>query len=166
MANFKFELLKSQDVDKCIEAILSVPVIDLPGATLETRKMALKNILHGPYVLTLTAQKGNEIVGVINCTRSSEGGVPPRIGFLSIMDEESAKEGLGPQLIDELLKVAHKEMPEASYINVSAQADSAWQVSLYVSKGFRVCGFARDVLLQDRDVVFMKKAIHPQGEKK
>ncbi len=162
MANFKFELLKPQDIDKCINAILSISVMDLPGATVEARKKALRNIIHGPHALTLIAKKGSDIVGVINCTRTSESGLQPRIGFLSIMDERSAKEGLGPQLIDELLKVAHREMPAASYINVSAQAESTWQVSLYASKGFRVCGFARDVLLQDRDVVFMRRAINPQ----
>ena len=113
-----------------------------------------------------TEKKGNEIVGVINCSRLLEGGIPPRISFLSIMDEQSAKEGLGPELIDELLEVARKEMPSASYINVSAQAESMWQVSLYSSKGFRVCGFARDVLLQDRDVVFMKKALRQQRDNK
>lgn len=159
MVNFKFELLKPQDVDKCVNAIISLPIMELPGATVEKRKMALRNVIYGPLALTLVAKKGNEIVGIINCTRSLEGGIPPRISFLTIIDEQSAQEGLGPELIDELLQVAHKEMPSAAYINVSAQAESMWQVALYSSKGFRVCGFARDVLLQDKDVVFMKKAL-------
>jgi hypothetical protein len=159
MVNFKFELLKPQDVDKCVNAIISLPIMELPGATVEKRKMALRNVIYGPLALTLVAKKGNEIVGIINCTRSLEGGIPPRISFLTIIDEQSAQEGLGPELIDELLQVAHKEMPSAAYINVSAQAESMWQVALYSSKGFRVCGFARDVLLQDRDVVFMKKEL-------
>ena len=166
MVNFKFELLKPQDVDKCINAIISIPMMELPGATVETRKMALRSIIHGSHALTLVAKKGNEIVGVINCTRSLGGGIPPRISFLSIMDEQSAQEGLGQELIGELLEVARKEMPSAVYINVSAQAESMWQVALYSSKGFKVCGFARDVLLQDRDVVFMKKALRQQRDNK
>ena len=148
---FVFEPLRKRDVDVCVKMIVS---------TLGSQAKAygdentIKRMIHGSQVMTLVAKKKERIVGLINGTLLGF----PRIMFLTVVNEQSAREGLGSMLIDQFVKEIRKSSPNVKGVLHNEFADNFNAVGLYSVKGFKVTGYIKDPITS-RNVVFMEKGI-------
>ena len=152
---FVFEPLRKRDVNSCVEMIISTL-----GSQAEAyrNKNTLKKMIYSDQVMTLVAKKKERIVGLINATLLGF----PRIMFLTVADEQSAREGLGGILIDQFVKETKKRSPHAKRILHNEFADNFNAIGLYSVKGFKVTGYIKDPITS-RDVVFMEKSFdHPK----
>jgi hypothetical protein len=149
--DFVYEPLQKKDVDACVKMIMST----LRGeAKMYGDESTVKKMIHGDHVMTLVAKKKGKLSGLINGTLL---GVP-RIMFLTVADEESAREGLGGLLIDQFAQAIKKRSPNVKRILHNEFADNFNAIGLYSVKGFKVSGYIRDPIT-NRDVVFMGKEI-------
>lgn len=149
--DFVFEPLRKRDVDACVEMIISTFGSQ---AKVYGDKNTLKRMICADQVMTLVAKRKKRIVGLINATLLGF----PRIMFLTVADEKSAREGLGGILIDQLVKEIKKSSPHAKRILHNEFADNFNAIGLYSVKGFKVTGYIKDPIT-NRDVVFMEKAV-------
>jgi ribosomal protein S18 acetylase RimI-like enzyme len=148
---FVFEPLRKRDVDACVEMIISTLGSQ---AKAYGDKNTLKRMIYGDQVMTLVAKRKERIVGLINSTLLGL----PRIMFLTVTDEQSAREGLGGMLIDQFVKEIKKSPLHAKHILHNEFADNFNAIGLYSVKGFKVTGYIRDPIT-NRDVVFMEKVV-------
>ena len=151
MLEFDFELLRKNDVDACAKMIISTLGNE---AKMYADKNKAKRMIYGDQVMTLVAKKKGKISGLINGTLLGF----PRIMFLTVADEQSAREGLGGILIDQFEKELKKSSPRVKRILHNEFADNFNAIGLYSVKGFKVTGYIRDPIT-DRDVVFMEKSV-------
>ena len=151
MLEFDFELLRKNDVDACAKMIISTLGNE---AKMYADKNKVKRMIYGDQVMTLVAKKKGKISGLINGTLLGF----PRIMFLTVADEQSAREGLGGILIDQFEKELKKSSPRVKRILHNEFADNFNAIGLYSVKGFKVTGYIRDPIT-DRDVVFMEKSV-------
>jgi ribosomal protein S18 acetylase RimI-like enzyme len=114
----------------------------------------MKNMIYGDGQLTLVAKRKESLLGLINGTLLGF----PRIMFLAVADEQSAREGLGVLLIDQFVKEIKKSLPQAKSILHNEFADNYSAIGLYSAKGFKVTGFIEDPIT-NRNVVFMEKTV-------
>ncbi len=149
--DFVFEPLGKRDVDASVEMIVSTLGSQ---AKAHGDKNKLKRMIYGDQVMTLVAKKKEKIVGLINATLLGF----PRIMFLTVADEKSAREGLGGILIDQFVKEIKKSSPHAKRILHNEFADNFNAIGLYSVKGFKVTGYIKDPIT-NRDVVFMEKVV-------
>jgi len=117
-------------------------------------KETIRRMIYGPQVMTIVAKRQDKIAGLISGTLP----VQPRIMFLTVTDEQSAREGLGASLIDQFLQTTKKQQPKASFVLHNEFAENYNAIGLFSMKGFTVTGFIRDTIT-NRDVVFMKKPL-------
>ena len=150
--SFNFEQLQQKDVNACVEAILKTLKGQL--AAMHEDKETIKRMIYGPQVITLVAKKQQRIAGLISGTLP----IQPRIMFLTVTDEESAKLGLGATLIDQFVQTAKRQQPKAPFILHNEFAENYNAIGLFSMKGFTITGFIRDTIT-NRDVVFMKKSL-------
>jgi len=150
--SFTFEQLQEKDVNACVEAILSTLKGQL--AAMHEDKETIKRMIYGPQVMTVVAKRQNKIAGLVSGTLP----VQPRIMFLTVTDEQSAREGLGATLIDQFVQSAKRQQPKAPFILHNEFADNYNAIGLFSMKGFTITGFIRDTIT-NRDVVFMKKPL-------
>jgi len=150
--SFNFEQLQQKDVNACVEAILKTLKGQL--AAMHEDKETIKRMIYGPQVITLVAKKQQKIAGLISGTLP----IQPRIMFLTVTDEESAKLGLGATLIDQFVQTAKRQQPKAPFILHNEFAENYNAIGLFSMKGFTITGFIRDTIT-NRDVVFMKKSL-------
>ena len=149
--SFVFERLKEGDID----ASLKVVTATLGSQATEYAESAtLRRIIYGEYIMTLVAKKDEKIVGLVNAHLL---GIP-KIMFLTVADEKSAKEGLADQLIEKIVEGIKSGLPVAKRILHNEFADNFSAVGLYSIKGFRVTGYVKDPVT-NRDVLFMEKTI-------
>jgi len=149
--DFVFEPLQKKDVDACVKMIMST----LRGeAKMYGDESTVKKMIHGGHVMTLVAKRRGKVSGLINGTLLGF----PRIMFLTVADEESAREGLGALLIDQFAQEIKKRSPNVKRILHNEFADNFNAIGLYSVKGFKVTGYIRDPIT-NRDVVFMGKEI-------
>lgn len=148
---FVFEPLRKSDVDSCVEMI--VPTLRSQAKAYRD-KNTLKKMIYGDQSMTLVAKQKENIVGLINGTLL---GIP-RIMFLTVTDEQSAREGLGGMLIDQFVKEIQKSSPHAKRILHNEFTDNFNAIGLYSVKGFKVTGYIKDPITS-RDVVFMEKVV-------
>jgi len=148
---FAFELLRKKDADACAKMIISTLGNE---AKMYAEKKKVKRMIYGDQVMTLVAKKKGKISGLINGTLLGF----PRIMFLTVADEQSAREGLGGILIDQFEKELKKSSPHVKRILHNEFADNFNAIGLYSVKGFKVTGYIRDPIT-DRDVVFMEKSV-------
>ena len=148
---FDFELLRKKDVDASVKMIISTLGNE---AKMYADKSKVKRMIYGDQVMTLVAKKKGKISGLINGTLLGF----PRITFLTVADEQSAREGLGGILIDQFEKELKKSSPRVKRILHNEFADNFNAIGLYSVKGFKVTGYIRDPIT-DRDVVFMEKSV-------
>ena len=151
LSEFSFEPLQKRDRDACAEMIIST--LESEAKTYPD-KNALKKTLYGDKRVTLVARRKEKISGLINGTLLGF----PRIMFLTVADEQSAREGLGGMLIDQFVKEIKKSSPHAKLILHNEFADNFNAIGLYSVKGFKVTGFIRDPIT-NKDVVFMEKTV-------
>ena len=151
MLEFAFELLRKKDADACAKMIISTLGNE---AKMYAEKKKVKRMIYGDQVMTLVAKKKGKISGLINGTLLGF----PRIMFLTVADEQSAREGLGGILIDQFEKELKKSSPHVKRILHNEFADNFNAIGLYSVKGFKVTGYIRDPIT-DRDVVFMEKSV-------
>ena len=151
LLDFVFEPLRKRDVNSCVEMIISTL-----GSQAEAyrNKNTLKKMIYSDQVMTLVAKRKERIVGLINATLLGF----PRIMFLTVADEESAREGLGSMLIDQFVKEIKKRSPHVKRILHNEFADNFNAIGLYSVKGFKVTGYIKDPSTS-RDVVFMEKVV-------
>ncbi|MDH5449599.1 MAG: GNAT family N-acetyltransferase [Candidatus Bathyarchaeota archaeon] len=151
MLEFIFEPLRKSDVDVCVKMVIS---------TLGSQAKAygdentIKRMIYGSQVMTFVAKKKEGIVGLINGTLLGF----PRIMFLTVVDEQSAREGLGGMLIDQFVKEIKKSSPNVKCVLHNEFADNFNAVGLYSVKGFKVTGYIKDPITS-RNVVFMEKVV-------
>lgn len=151
MSEFTFEPLQKRDTDACAKMIISTLG---DQAKTYTDKDTVKRMIYGDKKLTLVAKRKEKLSGLINGTLLGF----PRIMFLAVADEQSAREGLGPLLIDRFAEEIKKTSPQAKRILHNEFADNFNAIGLYSVRGFKVTGFIRDPIT-NRDVVFMEKAV-------
>lgn len=151
MLKFDFELLRKKDADACVKMIISTLGNE---AKMYADKSRVKRMIYGDQVMTLVAKKKEKISGLINGTLLGF----PRIMFLTVADEQSAREGLGAMLIDQFEKEIKKSSTHAKRILHNEFADNFHAIGLYSVKGFKVTGYIKDPIT-NRDVVFMEKAV-------
>ena len=151
LLEFDFELLRKKDVDACAKMIISTLGNE---AKMYADKKKVKRMIYGDQVMTLVAKKKGKISGLINGTLLGF----PRIMFLTVADEQSAREGLGAMLIDQFAKELKKGSPHVKRILHNEFADNFNAIGLYSVKGFKVTGYIRDPIT-NRDVVFMEKTV-------
>jgi len=151
LLEFVFEPLRKSDVDSCVEMI--IPTLRSQAKAYRD-KNTLKKMIYGDQAMTLVAKQKESIVGLINGTLL---GIP-RIMFLTVTDEQSAREGLGGMLIDQFVKEIQKSSPHAKRILHNEFADNFNAIGLYSVKGFKVTGYIKDPITS-RDVVFMEKVV-------
>jgi len=151
LLKFDFELLRKRDADACVKMIISTLGNE---AKMYADKSRVKRMIYGDQVMTLVAKKKGKISGLINGTLLGF----PRIMFLTVVDEQSAREGLGAMLIDQFEKEIKKSSTHAKRILHNEFADNFNAIGLYSVKGFKVTGYIRDPIT-NRDVVFMEKAV-------
>jgi len=150
--DFAFELISKKEVDACLNMIIST----LGDQSKEYGdKSTLKRMIYGDRVMTLVAKSEGRVVGLIN---ASVLGLP-RIMFLTVADERSAREGLGGRLIDQIVGEIRRRSPDVKRILHNEFADNFNAVGLYSIKGFKVTGYIRDPVTS-RDVVFMEKTVN------
>jgi hypothetical protein len=148
---FVFERLKEGDID----ASLKVVTATLGSQAKEYAESAtLRRMILGEHILTLVAKKEERIVGLVNAHLL---GIP-KIMFLTVADEKSAKEGLADLLIEKIVEGIKSALPAAKRILHNEFADNFSAVGLYSVKGFRVTGYVKDPVT-NRDVLFMEKTI-------
>jgi len=150
--NFVIEPLSKKDLEQCTSLILSSMRKELILAN--QNKEAVKSLLYGTNALSLVGKKDDQIVGLISGIVQ----MPLRISFLNVVDEESARQGLGGLLIDKFLEVAKKRLPNAPYATTSLPADNTVAISLYSARGFKIEGFLKEGIM-GKDIVFLKKKL-------
>ena len=151
MLEFDFELLRKRDVDACAKMIISTLGNE---AKMYADKKKVKRMIYGDQVMTLVAKRKEKLSGLVNGTLLGF----PRIMFLTVADEQSAREGLGGMLIDQFVKELRKSSPHAKRVLHNEFADNFHAIGLYSVKGFKVTGYIKDPIT-NRDVVFMEKAV-------
>ena len=147
--DFIFEPLQKKDLDACVNLVISTLGSQ---AKAYGEKETIKHMIYSDQVATVVAKRKDKIVGLIN------GSILPyaRIMFLTVGDEQSAKEALDSFLIDKFLEETKKRSPNVEYILHNEFADNFNAVGLYSLKGFKVTGYIRDPIT-NRDVVIMRK---------
>lgn len=148
---FAFEHLRKRDVDACVKMIISTLGSQ---AKMYGDKNTVKKMIYGDQIVTLVAKRKERILGLINGILLGF----PRIRFLTVADEQSAREGLGGMLIDQFVKEIKKSSPRVKRILHNEFADNFNAIGLYSVKGFKVTGYIKDSIT-DRGVVFMEKAV-------
>jgi len=151
MPEFLFETLQKRDVSSCVKMITSTLG---DQAKAYANKSTVERMIYGQDKVTLVAKRKERVSGLISGTLLGF----PRIMFLAVGDEQSAREGLGSMLIDQFVKEAKKGAPRAKSVLHNEFADNFNAIGLYSVKGFKVTGFIKDPVT-DRDVVFMEKAV-------
>jgi ribosomal protein S18 acetylase RimI-like enzyme len=148
--DFTFEPLQKKDVDACVNLVISSLGSQ---AKAYGDKEAIKRMIYSDQTAAVVAKRKDKIVGLIN------GSILPyaRIMFLTVADEQSAKEGLGSYLVDKFLEETKKRSPNVEYVLHNEFADNYNAIGLYSIKGFKVTGYIRDPIT-NRDVVVMKKS--------
>ncbi|MDH4292196.1 MAG: GNAT family N-acetyltransferase [Dehalococcoidia bacterium] len=148
---FVFERLKEGDID----ASLKVVTATLGSQAKEYAESAtLRRMILGEQIMTLVAKKEERIVGLVNAHLL---GIP-KIMFLTVADEKSAKEGLADLLIEKIVEGIKSALPAVKRVLHNEFADNFSAVGLYSVKGFRVTGYVKDPVT-NRDVLFMEKTI-------
>mgnify|MGYP001051711064 CR=1 FL=1 len=150
--SFVFEPLSEKDLEKCANLIVSSMGSQL--LPIHRDKETIKRLIYGAHALTLVGKKGDKIVGMISGAML----IPPSIGFLNVFDDQSAREGLGNQLIDKFLDTVKKQLPKAPYVTTSLQTDNTAAISLYSARGFTIEGFLKEGMM-GKDVVFLRKKL-------
>jgi ribosomal protein S18 acetylase RimI-like enzyme len=148
--DFTFEPLQKKDVDACVNLVISSLGSQ---AKAYGDKETIKQMIYSDQTATVVAKRQDKIVGFIN------GSILPyaRIMFLTVADEQSAKEGLGSYLIDKFLEETKKRSPYINFILHNEFADNFNAIGLYSIKGFKITGYIRDPIT-NRDIVVMKKS--------
>jgi hypothetical protein len=156
--SFEIESLKEKDAEAAAKA-LARSLKGGPAFLQDTKN--LSQILCAKYSVTLVGKKNGEIVGVIYGASASN---QPTIALLGVTDEECAKAGMGPKLVEGFLAHVKSHLPNATAVRTSLPADFPEAIALYSSMGFVVEGFVKEYpLAQGRDMVFLKKAISRSG---
>lgn len=149
--DFVFEPLKESDIEVCLKIATST----MGGQAKEYAESAtLRRMLHGDNILTLVAKKDEKVVGLINAHLLGL----PKIMFLTVADDKSAREGLASLLIEKAVEGIKTSLPNARRILHNEFAENFNAVGLYSVKGFRVTGYIKDPVT-NRDVLFMEKAV-------
>jgi len=147
MLEFVFETMKKENIDECVNLILSSMEKQL--TPIHRNKEAIKQMLSRSQATTLVAKKKGKIVGLV-------GGVAPNVNFVTVLDEESARKGLANMLLNKYAEAVKQRLPQATYLKASLFADQTDAVALYSRLGFIIDGFAKDFVME-RDMIFMKR---------
>jgi ribosomal protein S18 acetylase RimI-like enzyme len=121
---------------------------------------ALRPLLTREDLVSLIAKRNDTTVGFIIGTIL----LTPRIHFLSIIDQDSARKGLGAILIDEFIEEVRMRHKKAQEISVIINANITDGVALYSLKGFVVNGFIKG-LRENTDTVHLKRTL-PKKKKR
>ena len=144
---FVFELMKKEDIVECANVILSSMKNQLTSKHKNIE--AVKQMLTRDQTTTLVAKKKGEIVGLV-------GGTIPNVNYITVLDVQSAREGLADLLLKKYEEVVKQQLPNATFLKASLFTNQPDAVALYSRLGFIVDGFAKDFAL-GKDMVFMKR---------
>lgn len=134
------EKATDEDITYCVDMILNA--MGTMGVQSINRE-GLEQTLKTPNVLVLAAKIKGRVVGMISGLAFPFLIPPPRIDFLSVSDEESARRGLHGMLIDAFLEELKKRLPNAKYVDTTVATSNPQFVAMYSMKGFVVTGFTR-----------------------
>lgn len=151
--SFVFETIKETDLEKCVDVVFSSLSEQLIPAH-RNREM-IKRMIFGSHAISLVAKKNGKIVGLISGVETFP---TPTISFLSVTDEESARQGLGKILIDKFIENVKKRMPGVQQVSTMLTTDNTSAISLFSSEGFIIKGFIKERLV-NKDVVILTKSV-------
>jgi len=141
-SDFTFEELKEDELELCIDTIHKG--VGKENSNIPNRKY-LKETLKGPNLLTLVGKSGGKIKGVINgiTPQIFDSSLLPRIMFVYVVDEKSARQGLPGMLINEFVNVVKKRLKKASCVEVILTSKNLSSIVLYSLNGFIISGFIK-----------------------
>ncbi len=138
--DFAIEKASDEDITYCVDIILkAMKTLGVQSVTRENLEQTLKT----PNVLVLVAKVKAKVVGMISGLAFPSLVPPPRIDFLSVSDEESARKGLYGMLIDAFLEELKKRLPNVKYVDTTVPTLNPQFVAIYSMKGFLVAGLIR-----------------------
>jgi hypothetical protein len=121
-------------------------------------RVALEQTLKTPNVILLVAKKTDRVVGMVSGLAFPTMVPPPRIDFLNVLDDESARKGLHNRLIDGFIDELKRRLPNAPYVDTTIATSNPQFVAMYSMKGFKVVGFTKGHQAHN-DVVVLRKGI-------
>lgn len=140
----------NEDIGHCAD-IIAKAMGDQP-----INKELLEQTLKTQNIIVLVAKIKEKIVGIISGLAFSSLIPPPRIDFLGVSDEESARRGLHGMLIDEFVEELKRSLPKAKYVDTNVPAANPQFVAMYSFKRFVVIGFIKGEQ-PSGDIVVLRK---------
>ena len=150
--DFSITPATDEDIGLCVDMISKA----MGGRPIN--KEILEQTLKTPNMIVLVAKTKEKIVGIISGLAFPTMIPPPRIDFLSVSDEESARKGLYGILIDEFIEELKKRLPNAKYVDTNVPAINPQFTAVYSFKGFVVTGFIKGEQSMS-DVVVLRKIL-------
>jgi ribosomal protein S18 acetylase RimI-like enzyme len=141
-----------EDVKVCADLISKA----LGGQSID--KQGLEQTLKTSGIIVLVAKLKDKVVGLITGLAFPSMIPPPRIDFLGVSDEESARKGVHSRLIDKFIEELDTRVPNAKYVDTTVSASNPQFVAMYSMKGFVVTGFIKGDQMQN-DSVLLRKSI-------
>jgi hypothetical protein len=129
-----------EDVGICVDMIAEA-MGSMSGQPVN--RTALEQTLKTPNVILLVGKKTDRVVGMISGLAFPTMVPPPRIDFLNVLDDESARKGLHNRLIDGFIDELKRRVPNAPYVDTTLSTTNPQFVAMYSMKGFCVVGFTR-----------------------
>jgi len=144
------------DISVCADLILKA----MGGQPVN--KEVLEQTLKTPNMLVMVAKKDDEVVGIITGLAFPTMIPPPRIDFLGVIDEESARRGLHGSLIDKFMEELINRLPNAKHITTNVPASNYQSVAIYSLKQFIVTGYIKGDQSAG-DIVVLKKNLSKES---
>ncbi|MFH0897135.1 MAG: hypothetical protein V1850_03690 [Candidatus Bathyarchaeota archaeon] len=136
-AGFTIKRATDEDISACAGMVSKA----MGGQQID--KGALEQTLKTPNILILVAKVQDKFVGMISGAAFPSIIPMPRIDFLGISDDESARKGLHGILIDEFVEELKRRLPKAKYVDTNVPAINFQFVAMYSLKGFVIAGFTK-----------------------
>ncbi len=155
------EKANDTDIAYCVDLIMDA--MNTMGVQPVTRE-GLEQTLKTPNVLVLVAKVKDKVVGMISGLAFPSLIPPPRIDFLSVSDENSARQGLHGMLIDAFIDELKKRLPNAKYVDTTVATSNPQFVAMYSMKGFIVTGFTRGEQ-PNTDAVILRRSLASEPPK-
>lgn len=148
----EFGMINEEDLEQCVDLVFASLRDKLPRE--QRNREIVKQMIYGTQALSLVAKKNGKIVGLISGVMM----LTPNINFISVIDEESAQQGLGGVLIDKFIEAVKKSLPKASHVRITLSTDDTPIISLCSLKFFMIKGFFRESSM-NKDMIILEKNI-------
>ena len=126
-----------EDIGLCVDLLSKATV------GIQIDRKTLEKTLKAQNIITLLAKVEEKVVGMVSGLVFPSMIPPPRIEFLSVLDEESARKGLHSLLIDEFIEELKRRLPNAKFVDTNISVANSQLIIIYSLKGFVIAGFTK-----------------------